>query len=134
MRITADTNVLIRAAIMDDAAQGAIAAEALLEAEAVAVTLPVLCEFVWVLTRAYRKSPAEVVSAVRTLMDAANVEIDRPAVEAGLAVLAQGGDFADGVIAIEGRRMGGSVFTTFDRQAVELIEAAGGEVRLLPRQ
>jgi predicted nucleic-acid-binding protein len=33
VRITADTNVLVRAAIIDDPIQGAIAAQALLNAE-----------------------------------------------------------------------------------------------------
>jgi hypothetical protein len=41
------------------------------------------------------------------LIESASVLVDRPAVEAGLAVLASGGDFADGVIAFEGRRAGG---------------------------
>lgn len=35
-------------------------------------------------------------------MGAANVEMNRPAVELGLSVLDAGGDFADGVIAYEG--------------------------------
>ena len=39
VRITVDANVLAPAAVMDDPIQGAIAAEALLEAETVAVTL-----------------------------------------------------------------------------------------------
>ena len=86
-RITADTNVLLRAAVMDDPVQGAIAAEALLEAEIVAVTLPSLCEFVWVLTRGYKKAPARSAAAVRKLVESASVLVDRPAVEAGLAVL-----------------------------------------------
>ena len=131
MRITADTNVLVRAAVMDDPAQSAIAAEALLKADAVAVTLPSLCEFVWVLIRGYRRSAAEVAAAVRTLVEGANVLADRPAVEAGLAVLERGGDFADGAIAFEGRRAGGRVFATFDKQAAALVRATGGEARLL---
>ena len=131
MRITADTNVLVRAAVMDDPAQGAIAAEALLQAEAVAVTLPCLCEFVWVVTRAYKRSVAEVAAAVRALVEGASVLVDRPAVEAGLSVLESGGDFADGVIAFEGRRAGGRVFATFDEKAAAMIRATGGETRLL---
>ena len=130
MRITADTNVLVRAAIMDDPA-GAIAAKALLEAEVVAVTLPSLCEFVWVLTRGYNRSATEVAAAVRTLVKGASILVDGSAVEAGLAVLERGGDFADGVIAFEGRRAGGRVFTTFDKEATALIRATGGEARLL---
>jgi hypothetical protein len=38
---------------MDDPLQGTLAVAALLEAEVVAVTLPSLCEFVWVLTSGY---------------------------------------------------------------------------------
>jgi predicted nucleic-acid-binding protein len=132
VKITADTNVLVRAAVMDDPAQSALAVDALLEAEAVAVTLPSLCEFAWVLTRGYKKSASEVVAALRKLIESASVLVDRPAVEAGLAILERGGDFADGAIAFEGRRLGGRVFTSFDKEAVDLVEATGGEARLLP--
>jgi predicted nucleic-acid-binding protein len=132
VKITADTNILVRAALMDHATQSALAAQALIEAETVAVTLPSLCEFVWVLTRGYRRSAAEVATAVRRLLESASVVVDRPAVAAGLAILEKGGDFADGVIAFEGRQTGGRVFTSFDQQAVALIDATGGETRLLP--
>jgi predicted nucleic-acid-binding protein len=132
VKITADTNVLVRAAVMDDPAQSALAVGALLEAEAVAVTLPSLCEFVWVLTRGYKRSAPEVVAAIRKLIESASVLVDRPAVEAGLAILERVGDFADGAIAFEGRRLGGRVFTSFDKEAVDLVEATGGEARLLP--
>jgi predicted nucleic-acid-binding protein len=131
MRITADTNVLVRAAVMDDRAQSALAIGALLEAEAVAVTLPCLCEFAWVLTRGYKRSAAEVAAAMRKLIESASVLVDRPAAEAGLAVLEKGGDFADGAIAFEGRRLGGSVFTSFDKEAVDLVEATGGQAMQL---
>lgn len=133
MKITADTNVLVRAAVMDDPFQSALAVDALLEAEVVAVTLPSLCELVWVLTRGYKKNTLEVAEALRKLVESASVFVDRPAVEAGLAILERGGDFADGVIAFEGRRAGGRYFTSFDKEAVELIEATGGEARLLPK-
>jgi predicted nucleic-acid-binding protein len=131
VRITADTNVLVRAAILDDPNQGPLAVAALLEAELVAVTIPSLCEFVWVLARGYKRSTSEIASAVRRLIDSETVVVDRAAVEAGLAVLERGGDFADGVIAVEGRRAGGEVFTSFDRDAVGLIDATGGKTRLL---
>jgi predicted nucleic-acid-binding protein len=131
MRITADTNVLVRAVVMDDPVQGAIAAEALLEADVVAVTLPALCEFVWVLTRGYKRSAGEVADAVRKLVESASVLVDRPAADAGLAMLERGGDFADGVIAFEGRRAGGLVFTTFDTKAAAMVQATGADARLL---
>jgi predicted nucleic-acid-binding protein len=131
VKITADTNVLVRAAMMDDPVQSPLAVDALLEAESVVVTVPSLCEFVWVLTRGYRRSAVEVAGAVRKLIESAGVSVDRPAIEAGLAILERGGDFADGVIAFEGRRMGGRVFTSFDQEAVDLVAATGGEARLL---
>jgi predicted nucleic-acid-binding protein len=132
VRITADTNVLVRAATLDDPIQSPVAAAVLLEAEVVAVTIPSLCEFVWVLARGYKKNASEIVSAVRKLIDSETVVVDRPAVEAGLTMLERGGDFADGAIAFEGRRAGGEVFTSFDRDAVKLVDAVGGETRLLP--
>ena len=131
MRITADTKLLLRAVLGDDPSQARVAANTLISAEIVAVPLPVLCEFVWVLLRRYGRSAGEIAASIRDLADGANVQLDRPAVEAGLAILEAGGDFADGVIAFEGRRLGGSVFASFDRKAVELITATGGETQLL---
>jgi predicted nucleic-acid-binding protein len=131
LRITADTNILVRAAVGDDPTQSRLAAAVLREAEIVAVTPPTLCEFVWVLARGYGVEAGEIATAIRRLVDSASVRVDRPVVDAGLVVFEAGGDFADGVIAFEGRRLGGSVFTSFDRQAIELIAATGAETRLL---
>lgn len=47
-------------------------------------------------------------------------------------MLDAGGDFADGVIAFEGRQMGGETFVTFDRRAAKLLEAGGNPITLLP--
>lgn len=127
MRITADTNVLVRAAIRDDPDQTALAMDLLDNAEIVVLTLPALCEFVWVTRRAYRRRAMEVAAAVRRLIDSPTARVDRPAAEAGLAMLEAGGDFADGVIAFEGRLLGGPVFASFDREATQLVAAAGGE-------
>jgi predicted nucleic-acid-binding protein len=131
VRITADTNILVRAVVRDDPAQAAIASDLMRRAELVAVPLAVLCEFVWVLRRGYARETEEIAGAIRHLVDSALVRVDRPAVEAGLALLDAGGDFADGVIAFDGRRLGGSVFSSFDREAVELIVASGGEAHML---
>lgn len=57
--------------------------------------------------------------------------MNRPAVEAGLALLEAGGDFADGVMAYEGAWLGGETFVSFDRQAVELLAAQGQTAQLL---
>ena len=131
MKVVADTNVLVRAVIQDDAKQTRIATDALQGAEAVVLTAMALCEFVWVASRAYRLGPAEIGAAIRTLLAADNVQADWPTTEAGLAVLDAGGDFADGVIAHEGRRLGADTFLSFDRRAVRLLEAQGEPARLL---
>jgi predicted nucleic-acid-binding protein len=130
--LTADTNVLVRAVVADDPGQAAAAIEALRQAEAIAVPLPVLCELVWVLRRAYGFQAAEIIGAIRALLDAEGVRVDRSAVEAGLALLEAGGDFADGVIAHEGQWLGGEVFVSFDRQAVALLQAQGVAAQRLP--
>lgn len=131
LNITADTNVLIRAVVRDNAAQARLAVKALMEADKIAVTIPCLCEFVWVLLRVYEFKSQDVADAVRALTSAANVLVNRPAVDAGLATLEAGGDFADGVIAFEGRWLGGDTFVSFDKKAVALLKAQGLQVELL---
>jgi predicted nucleic acid-binding protein len=85
MRLTVDTNVLLRAAILDDPVQGKVAADLLNRAAVIAVPLPVLCEFAWVVARGYRRRAAEILAMIRSLLASATVQVDRPAVEAGLA-------------------------------------------------
>jgi predicted nucleic-acid-binding protein len=131
VKIVADTNVLVRAITDDDPKQSRSARTALQNADLVAIGNATLCELVWVLIRPYRTSASDVARAVRGLIDSANVAVDRAAVDAGLAQLDRGGDFADGVIAFEGLRLGGDVFLSFDRTAVRLVEAAGGNAKLL---
>ena len=65
------------------------------------------------------------------LLAAANVEMNRPAVEAGLSMLDADGDFADGVIAYEGNWLSGETFISFDKKAVALLAAQGRLARLL---
>lgn len=131
MKITADSNVLIRAAVQDDLHQAQRAAKILAEADLIAVPVPVLCECVWVLRRGYKKSAADVSDAIRRLMRSAGVAMNRPAVEAGLSALDGGGDFADGVIAYEGEWLGAEEFVSFDSKAVSLLRAQGRRARLL---
>jgi predicted nucleic-acid-binding protein len=130
MRVTADTNVLVRAITGDDSRQSKIAQTELAKAEVLALALPALCELVWVLTRGSEIPAADVVEALRRLLNGASVAVNRPAAEAGLALLAAGGDFADGVIAYEGRWLGADAFISFDKRAAKL--AAEGELVRLP--
>jgi predicted nucleic-acid-binding protein len=131
MKVAVDTNVLVRAVVQDHPAQARAAAKLLTEAESIAVALPCLCEFVWVLLRVYDFQPSDAAAAIRALLDTANVEVNRPAVEAGLSVLEAGGDFADGVIAYEGNWLGGDTFVSFDKKAVALLKARGYTARVL---
>jgi predicted nucleic-acid-binding protein len=131
VRITADTNILVRAVTGDDARQSKLAQAELENAERVALTLPALCELVWVLSQGYRITAPDIAETIRRLMNGANVAVNRPAVEAGLSLLAAGGDFADAVIAYEGRWLGADAFLTFDKKAAKLLDAQGGVVRLL---
>jgi predicted nucleic-acid-binding protein len=130
VKVAVDTNVLVRAVVRDDAKQANMAAKLLTGATLVAVALPCLCEFVWVLRRVYGFTAADVADAIRALLDAANTEANRPAAEAGLAMLEAGGDFADGVIAFEGQWLGGETFVSFDKKAVALLTAQGQSARL----
>ena len=131
MKVTADTNVLVRILVGDDERQSRIAEAALKKASLIAVTLPALCELVWVLSQGYKISSGEIAVAIRGLTNAANVMVNRPAVEAGLAQLDAGGDFADGVIAYEGSWLGADEFISFDKKAVKLLQAQGASARLL---
>lgn len=125
MRAAVDTNVLLRALVEDDRKQAAAAAKFLRTAELVAVSLPCLCELVWVLRSVYDFGREEIVEAIESLLDAANVVVNRPAADAGLAVLKAGGDFADGAIAWEGRWLGGETFVSFDKKAAAKIAGLG---------
>jgi len=131
MKIVVDTNVLVRVFANDDEGQNQAANAAMDSADGVVLTLPMLCELAWVLSRGYRTSRKDIATTFRSLIEAENVEVDRAAVEAGLDMLDAGGDFADGVIAYQGRWAGAEAFVSFDRQAVKALTAQGQQARLL---
>ncbi len=131
MRIAVDTNVLVRAVVRDDLARAKAADKVLKGASLIAVAIPCLCEFVWVLRQVYGFSAGDIGSAVKALLDTGNVVLNRPAVEAGLAFLEAGCDFADGAIAYEGKWLGGETFVSFDKKAVGLVVGQGYEAELL---
>ena len=117
--------------VHDDVKQALAATKLLKEAEVIAVSLPSLCEFVWVLRRVYNFGQQDISAALEALLDASNVAANRPAVDAGLATLNAGGDFADGLIAYEGSWLGGETFVSFDDKAVSLIARQGQQATLL---
>lgn len=131
MKITVDTNVLARAILQDDAAQCRTARKLLKDATLIAVSLPSLCELVWLLRQGAKLPKEDVAVAIGALLDAGNVVMNRPAVEVGLALLEAGGDFADGIMAHEGKWLGGETFVSFDKKAVTLLSNQGEAAQLL---
>ncbi len=131
MKITADSNILLRALVRDDAAQARAASRILREAELIAVSLACLCELVWVLRRVYRFQRDEILLALETVLEVENVAVNHAAADAGIAALRNGGDFADGVIAWDGEWLGGQSFVSFDKKAVAVLKKQGIAARLL---
>ena len=131
MKIAVDTNVLLRAIVADDEEQADKAVDLFNTASMVAVSLQTLCEMVWVLSFSYKVSRDDIAFAIQTLLNTGNIVLNRPAAEAGLAMLEAGGDFADGVIAWDGRFLGGEKFVSFDKKAVSLLTKQGHAAQLL---
>lgn len=127
MRITLDTNILVRAFTGDDPEQAALARDLLDQASRAVIPIPTLCEFVWVLSRAFKIPAAEIADALDQIIDSETIITDLPAAEAGIEMLRKGGDFADGAIAVQGVAAGGNIFTSFDKKAVELWKNRGGQ-------
>ena len=125
MRITADTNVLVRAVVADEPKQARLAQSKLEQADLIAITPTTLSEFVWVLSRGYGIPLDDIAGSIRSLIASAKVEVNRPAIEAGLALLSDGGDFADGIIAFEGASLGATRFASFDKDAVRRLKKLG---------
>jgi hypothetical protein len=116
----------------------------LANADVAALALPALCELVWVLSQGYKAPTPEVAEAIRRLVNAANVVVNRPAVEVGLAMLDAEGDFADGIIAYEeswlgaGGEVDGSAGSTARIRAPiafksQMFERATRRCRMSPR-
>ena len=121
MKITLDTNVLVRLFVDDDPEQSALAVKTIDEADGVIIPTAALCELVWVLRKAYGLPTQKIIEMMTGLLDR-SVKTDRMTVKAGLAMLAAGGDFADAVIAYEGHISGSDVFVSFDRKAAKLLK------------
>ncbi|AWK15653.1 type II toxin-antitoxin system VapC family toxin [Candidatus Fukatsuia symbiotica] len=125
MKLAIDTNVVLRYLLADDIKQATIARKVMKEAILVTIPLPVLCEVVWNLSRGYKLANEDIADAIGILIEADNVKVNQGAVDAGIAMLRSGGDFADGVIAYEGFALGGEIFATFDKKAVAILKKLG---------
>ena len=65
------------------------------------------------LRRRYKIVDADIAAQIQLMLDSDIIAMNRPATEAGLAVLRAGGDFADGVIAYESTALGADTFASF---------------------
>ncbi len=129
MKVTADTNLLCRIVLDDDPCQKALVEKAFEGADMIVIVVASLCEVCWVLRSQFSVSAANIGLAIRQLLLIPRGEVDREAADAGLEVLDLGGDFADGLIAFEGRRRGGSIFMSFDRGAIRRLRRLGFDAR-----
>jgi predicted nucleic-acid-binding protein len=121
-----DTNVLARFIIDDDPRQGKIAHNIFAKAQKIIIPTVVFCELFWVMSAVYKQPGSVIASAMRGVLNIANVQAKTDEIEAGLKMLHDGGDFADGVIAYTGGVMAGepSTFVSFDKQAVRKLSAS----------
>lgn len=131
MKIIADTNILVRAIVEDDAQQAIAAKKVLLEASVIVISPIALCELYWVLKKAYKIANQDIASVIQALSTACNVRTDLSSVKAGLRFINHGGDFADGVLWFLGTQYGGETFVSFDKKAVSILKAMNAEAHLL---
>ena len=129
MTIAIDTNVLVRLFVNDTPDQTAQARNEIEQADKVILSLPAVCELVWVLRAHYRVDREGIAHFIEGLLDQPPFSMDQACVLTGLSLLRAGADFADGVIAEQGRQLGADVFVSFDRRAVTRLEKLGLNAR-----
>lgn len=120
--IALDTNLLVRYITQDDDAQSAVATgviENRCTPEAPGwISLVVLCELVWVLTRAYRYEKALIADVLDRLVATSDLRVEQE--DLARAALAawrnSGADFADHVILESARAAGALPLVTLDRR------------------
>ena len=119
--IGADSNILLRLLLKDDAKQAERVRHLLDHAraanEVVLVSPIALCETVWVLRSGYGKSKAELVESLTLLLETAPFQMEREdLVRTALRAYRTGtGDFADYLIGETGTALGCRYTVTFDK-------------------
>lgn len=119
--IAADTNVLVRLLVEDDAAQVAKARALFDAAEAAGDSIwiadTVLVELAWVLQRTFGRSRAELATALKALARHSTVVLESPAeVEAALPLFERGPcDFADALLAAKALAAGCTSLRSFEK-------------------
>lgn len=116
-----DTNVLVRYLVQDDEPQAA-AVEIFSN---ISVGNPafinhiVMCELVWVLSRAYKYEKKLIIGVIEQLLTTADIEFENAELlRKALRRYSKGkGDFSDYLIGETNRENGASITYTFDRKA-----------------
>lgn len=122
-----DTNILVRALVLDDAAQAARVRELLREHE-VFVPVTVILELEWVLRSRYGHSAMVISQTIEKILSLENVVVGEPAaVQSAATKLAQGWDFADALH--HALSHGCDDFVTFD---AGLVKQAKRRAKLSP--
>ncbi len=121
-----DTNVLVRYLVQDDPKQ-ARAATALLEQQCTSdepgwISTNVICEFFWVLRRAYGYPPESILSVLRQLLVTGELALEDPHLVAGAVRDSEKAnvDFVDCLIGLRNRERECTTTFTFDRRAAQL--------------
>jgi predicted nucleic-acid-binding protein len=116
-----DTNVLVRYLVADDARQTASAVRLVEQSrgtgDVLYISVVVLCELVWVLTRGYGHAKAEIVGVLELILRTKQFKLENdPLVRRSLDAFQAGrGDFADYLIGEICRQAGCEDCITFDR-------------------
>ena len=122
-----DTNVLVRFVVQDDKNQSALASEFIEDRcsseNPAAISLIVLCEFVWVLSFSYKYSRQQIAATLKQLLltDCFDVAKYDLAWAAMLDYSIGEGDYADCVIARINKMNGAETTVTFDKKAARNI-------------
>ena len=119
-----DTNVLLRYIVRDDPQQfqtAAVFLGARTVADPVFVSLIVVAELVWALSRRYRYPREDVRAAIMALMEAAEVRFEDEEHLSALLASSPKGDIADHLIAHCAAKAGCISTVTFDKGAASRI-------------
>ena len=127
MKIIADTNILVRFLTQDDKAQFTKVKDLFSQVDEIIIPTHVFCEIAWVLSFSYKIGKDKISEIMNALVSSNKIISREDEIEAGLEMLENGGDFADGVNEYSGRQManGQSVFASFDKKAVRIFNERG---------
>lgn len=128
--IAVDTNVLVRLATGDSAAEHADA-ESLVASSPVFIPITVLLETEWALRSRYEYAPRQFLAFIHWLLVQPGIEFAEPkSLRAALDLHRGGFDFADALHVVS---TGGRPFATFDRALLRRGRARGLSVHALGR-